>query len=128
MPQRPHPPHPLQPPDHEHRTTLSASEQLVRHLLIAVQEGTLRPGQRLLPVREEAARSGLAPNTVAKAYRELEGRGVLVARGRLGTFVANREDAHGKAAEAAGAYVRLTRDLGLESRDALDLVAAALKK
>ncbi len=53
-----------------------------------VLNGSLAPGQRLEPVRSLAASLGLAPNTVAAAYRILGDRGVVVGRGRRGTFVA----------------------------------------
>ncbi len=48
------------------------------------------PGDRLPPVRVLAAELGLAPNTVAAAYRRLGERGITVGRGRMGTFVADR--------------------------------------
>ncbi|MEL7157604.1 MAG: aminotransferase class I/II-fold pyridoxal phosphate-dependent enzyme [Actinomycetota bacterium] len=54
-----------------------------------VLDGRLAPGQRLDPVRTTAQALGLAPNTVAAAYRTLGERGVLVGRGRRGTFVAD---------------------------------------
>ena len=50
--------------------------------------GALREGNRLPPVRQLAADLELAPNTVARAYRELEQERLIVTRGRRGTFVA----------------------------------------
>ncbi len=61
---------------------------LVAHIERQVMDGRLQPGQRLDPVRATAAELGLAPNTVASAYRILGERGVLVGKGRRGTFVA----------------------------------------
>ncbi len=55
-----------------------------------VLEGSLAPGDRLPPVRELAGTVGLSANTVAAAYRLLGNRGVVVGRGRLGTFVTPR--------------------------------------
>jgi len=47
------------------------------------------PGDRLPTVRGLADTLGLAPNTVARAYRELEAGGWIVGKGRAGTFVAD---------------------------------------
>lgn len=52
-----------------------------------ILDGRLRPGDRLEPVRVAAIRLGLAPNTVAAAYRQLGDRALVRGRGRLGTFV-----------------------------------------
>jgi DNA-binding transcriptional regulator YhcF (GntR family) len=66
-----------------------ASAQLRDAIAKRVTSGRLGPGERMPPVRVLAADLGLAPNTVAKAYRELEADGLLVGRGRHGTFVAD---------------------------------------
>ena len=55
-----------------------------------VADHELLPGDRLPPVRVLATELGLAPNTVASAYRRLSERGITVGRGRMGTFVADR--------------------------------------
>lgn len=62
--------------------------ELVAEVERQVLDGRLAPGQRLQPVRVAAEALGLAPNTVAAAYRTLGERGVLIGRGRRGTFVA----------------------------------------
>jgi len=55
-----------------------------------VADHELLPGDRLPPVRVVAAEIGLAPNTVASAYRRLGERGITIGRGRMGTFIADR--------------------------------------
>jgi DNA-binding transcriptional regulator YhcF (GntR family) len=112
------------------RTPLSA--QLRDRLAAQIARGRLVPGERLLPVREAAARLGLAPNTVAKAYRELEAMGLLVGRGRRGTFVSDRlperpSDADAVLAAAAEAFVRRARQLGAGDDEARRAVARALR-
>ncbi|NIP81200.1 MAG: GntR family transcriptional regulator, partial [Gemmatimonadetes bacterium] len=69
--------------------------QIVEQVEERVATGALPPGARLPAVRRLAERLGLAPGTVARAYRELEGRGVLVTAGPLGTRVADRPGAVG---------------------------------
>ncbi|MFD0785737.1 GntR family transcriptional regulator, partial [Micromonospora azadirachtae] len=69
-------------------------EQVRGQLAEMIGDGRLPVGTRLPTVRQLAADLNLAPNTVARAYRELEGAGLLETRGRNGTFVApGRDDA-----------------------------------
>jgi len=64
-------------------------EQLRAQLSVMVAVGRLSPADRLPTVRDLAHQMGLAPGTVARAYRELEHDGIVVTRGRAGTFVAD---------------------------------------
>ena len=90
-----------------------------------VDDGTLAPGFRLPPVRSLATSLDLAPNTVARAYKELEALGVVETRGRAGTFVAGRGVDRAVGA-AAASYVADVRRLGLTDADALEAVRRAL--
>lgn len=62
-------------------------KQLHDAVVSAVSSGELVPGAKLPTVRGLAATLGLAPNTVASAYRSLEAALVVEGRGRAGTFV-----------------------------------------
>ena len=62
-------------------------EQLVLQVKGAVARGELRPGDRLPSVRELAGELAINPNTVARAYRELEAAGVIATRRGAGCFV-----------------------------------------
>jgi GntR family transcriptional regulator len=62
--------------------------QLERQVRIAVADGVLRPGDRLLSVRAAAAQLGLATNTVGRAYADLAREGVLVTRPGGGSAIA----------------------------------------
>jgi DNA-binding transcriptional regulator YhcF (GntR family) len=108
-----------------------ASEQLARGVRARIQRGALAPGARVPPVRELALELGLAANTVAKAYRSLEAEGLLVGRGRSGTFVADRPtdvslDAH--LAKAADAFVQRARQLGFGPAAAKRALDRALRR
>ena len=62
-------------------------EQLRAQVTGLVTTGGLPPGTRLPSIRQLAGDLGLAPGTVARAYRELEAAGVVATRGRHGTQV-----------------------------------------
>jgi DNA-binding transcriptional regulator YhcF (GntR family) len=102
-------------------------EQLRVQLIDQVQSGELSAGTRLPTVRKLAEDLGLAPNTVARAYRELEADHFIETRGRNGSFVSAQGDAaQQQAQEAARAYADRVRKLGIPRSQALAYVAAAL--
>ena len=108
-------------------------EQLRAQLSVMVAVGRLEPGGRLPTVRRLAAQVGLAPGTVARTYRELERDGIVVTRGRAGTFVA-AEPPHSEPLRerrerlraAAERYVFDVRQLGVAPTDIVDAVHDAL--
>ncbi|GAA3546687.1 GntR family transcriptional regulator [Nonomuraea rosea] len=61
--------------------------QLVHQVKQALRLGTLRPGDKLPTAREVVESLAINPNTVLKAYRELEREGLVAARPGMGTFV-----------------------------------------
>ena len=63
--------------------------QLIQQVRQAVLFGILKPGDQLPTVKEVAAQVALNPNTVLRAYRDLEHEGLVVSRSGLGTFVAS---------------------------------------
>jgi len=102
-------------------------EQLRTHILQAVRSGDLVPGHKLPTVRSLADDLGLAVNTVARAYRQLEQDGVIETRGRKGSFIATLGDpVTQQAQKAATAYAERTRELGIDAAEALAIVTAAL--
>jgi len=95
------------------------SEQLSAAIAERIRRGSLAPGTRLPTVRALAGELELAPNTVAKAYRALEDQGLIVGRGRAGTFVTNRlprrsPDRELRLGDAADAFVRRGKQLGFD--------------
>ena len=73
----------------EARSGVSYYVQLMQQVRQALQFGMLRPGEQLPTVREVVAAVAINPNTVLRAYRELEHEGLVVTRQGLGTFVAD---------------------------------------
>ena len=106
------------------RSPLPPYEQVRAQLARQVQDGELVPGTRLPTVRRLAGDLGLAVNTVARAYRELEAAGLVETRGRNGTVVTGAGDR--RAADAAAEYAARARSLGLSTERALELVREML--
>lgn len=94
-------------------------DQLRSQIIEGIRDGRLAPGTRLPTVRELAGQLGLAVNTVARAYRELESAGILETRGRFGSFVARADPADAAMAAAAQAYADAARSLGMTRSEAV---------
>lgn len=62
-------------------------QQVVGQIRLLVASGRLEPGEQLPAVRKLAEQLLINPNTVARAYRELEAEGVVTARRGAGVFV-----------------------------------------
>ena len=93
--------------------------QLVQQVRQALRLGLLAEGDRLPTVKEVVARIAINPNTVLKAYRELEHEGLVSARPGLGTFVtrtlADRSQAaHGPLRTQLRAWLDRARAAGLD--------------
>jgi GntR family transcriptional regulator len=80
--------------------------QLVQQVTHALRMGILDVGDQLPTVKEVASGLAINPNTVLKAYRELEHTGAVEGRPGVGTFVTRRPDG-----PPAGAHVSLARTL-----------------
>ncbi len=114
----------------DHSSVQPPFEQLRTQIASRVTAGDLAPGTKLPTVRQLAGELGLAANTVARAYRELEADGVIVTEGRRGSFVRSSalEPGSGTADDAraaAASYVALARRTGLSREEALRLVERA---
>ena len=104
-------------------------EQLRSQVIAAVRSGELAHDTRLPTVRALAAELGLATNTVARAYRELERDAVIETRGRFGSFIAPNGDAAARQAQAAAAsFATRIQQLGVSQEEALALVTEALER
>ena len=107
--------------------------QLMEQVKHAIETGALRGGEQLPAIRRVAEDLVINPNTVAKAYRELEHEGVIDLRQGMGAFVAASPRARRLADKlrvaqpvAAGAVARL-RELGLTEEEIRRLFEAELR-
>jgi len=107
-------------------------EQIRGQVATMIAAGTLPAGAHLPPIRQLAADLGLAANTVARAYKELEVEGLVVSRVRHGTTVTKtahplpRAEIRRRLDDAAASYATVARQLGVAPDDAEAAIHAAL--
>ncbi|NEN05581.1 GntR family transcriptional regulator [Diaminobutyricibacter tongyongensis] len=103
-------------------------EQVKHQVIEKMRSGELPAGAKLPTVRHLADELGLAANTVARAYRELEQAEVIETRGRNGSYIAASGDGTTRQVQlAAAAFADTVRELDADPELALDLAAAALR-
>ncbi|MEV4138613.1 GntR family transcriptional regulator [Dactylosporangium sp. NPDC049742] len=112
-------------------TGVPAYAQIVRQVREAMRMGLLRAGDQLPTVRSVVTSCTVNPNTVLKAYRELELSGLVEARQGAGTFVSNilgDADPHvmARLRTRLARWLDQARAAGLEDEDVQALVASVL--
>ncbi|MGX1886405.1 GntR family transcriptional regulator [Streptomyces sp. NPDC055287] len=116
----------------DRRTGVATYLQIVQQTKHALRLGLLEPGDKLPTAREVVEATAINPNTVLKAYRELEREGLVEARRGLGTFV-TRSLGGGQAATDTplraelAAWVARARAAGLEKDDMTALFTSVLE-
>jgi GntR family transcriptional regulator len=107
--------------------------QLVSQVQQALRLGLLKPGDRLPTAQQVVAQLAINPNTVLKAYRELERSGLVRARPGLGTFVVGSPPRTDPAVQARflasmGRWMRSAREAGLDQEDIEAVYRTALRR
>jgi GntR family transcriptional regulator len=110
----------------DHNDKRPPYEQISSSIIAMITDGSLGPGAQLAPIRQLAGDLGVAPNTVARAYRELEQAGLLASRGRRGTVVRALPVPTADDACTFAAAVDAARAAGLSAGDIIKLVSRAL--
>ena len=105
--------------------------QIENHVQFAISAGRLKPGDQLPSVRELSERLGVNPNTVAKAYRDLEVMGLLYTRRGMGVFVNKsieakcREECRKRIIGRLHEVVAEAKSAGMIRKDILQVVEAS---
>jgi GntR family transcriptional regulator len=107
-------------------STTPQYEQIRQQVAAHAAAGGLREGDRLPTVRALAADLGVAPGTVARAYRELEAGGVVATRRRVGTVVVAPSRDPGRTRGLAAELVSTAASEGVGAQELLDIVRSAL--
>ena len=106
--------------------------QIVQQVRQALRMGVLNVGDQLPTVREVVAEVAVNPNTVLKAYRDLEREGLVQARAGQGTFVASLPPGpppgtHSRLGRGLARWVREARAAGLDDESIESLLRVTLR-
>jgi GntR family transcriptional regulator len=97
--------------------------QIIQQIEFAIISGRMRPGDRLPTIRSLAVELKTNPNTIARAYSEMEIRGILETQVGSGTYISNKrpepedDSLNQKIRELVGRFVRDMQGLGVEKRE-----------
>lgn len=100
---------------------VSTYMQIVKQVKQALRLGLLAPGDRLPAAREVVEATAVNPNTVLKAYRELERDGLVEGRRGLGTYVTKSLSSEATAGDDAPLRKELARWMGRAREGGLDV-------
>ena len=104
--------------------------QIIRQIEYAILSGRLKSGDRLPTIRSLAVELKTNPNTIAKAYGELEIRGILTTQVGSGTFISDKkpepqdDELDRKIREMVGRFIQDMRSLGVEKKELAALIAS----
>jgi len=108
--------------------------QIIQQIEYAVLSGRMKPGDRLPTIRSLAVELKTNPNTIAKAYNELEIRGVLETQVGSGTYISDKkpviedDSLKRKIREVIGRFAQELRDLGVEKSELVKLIDKYVKE
>ncbi len=106
--------------------------QIVQQVRQALRMGLIDVGDQLPSVREVVAATAINPNTVLKAYRDLEREGLVAAAAGRGTFVTSRPDGpppgtHARLGRSLARWVREAHAAGLDDESIESLLRVTLR-
>ena len=107
--------------------------QLLERIQLQIVSGTYGPGDKLPSVRELAAEASVNPNTMQKAFAELERSGLIVTKRTSGRFVTEDKDMITQirtqlSKEEALSFIEQMKELGFEKNDILALLSAVAEE
>jgi GntR family transcriptional regulator len=108
--------------------------QIIQQVEYAILSGRMKPGDRLPTIRSLAVELRINPNTIAKAYGEMEIRGILITQVGSGTYISNKkpvpeaDERNRKIREVFGRFVQEMRDLGVGKEGIFKLIEELKEK
>ena len=110
------------------------SDQIIDQIKGLIVSGVMKPGEKVLSVRDLAANLTVNPNTVQKAYRNLEQQGYIYTSPGRGTFVSDAEDIAPSSEEIRRAEGHLKESieklylLSISKEEAMKMIEDEMKK
>ena len=102
--------------------------QIIQQIEHAILAGRMKPGDRLPTIRSLAVDLKINPNTIAKAYGELEIRGILATQVGSGTYISDKRPVEQddrrnlRIQEIVGRFIHEMKELGVETREIQGLI------
>ena len=101
--------------------------QIVHKYSLAIASGELKPGEKLPAVRDAAFQAGVNPNTMQRAFQELERLGLVYTQRSSGRYVTDDPDIINVtrkklAGESVGSFLRSMSALGLNREQIIELI------
>jgi GntR family transcriptional regulator len=104
--------------------------QIIQQIEYGILSGRMKSGDRLPTIRSLAVNLKINPNTIAKAYNELEIKGILATQVGSGTYISDKrpeaeEDARlRKVGEVLRRFIQEMKDLGVDTKELIALIKA----
>ncbi|MCL2185284.1 MAG: GntR family transcriptional regulator [Treponema sp.] len=108
--------------------------QIIQQIEYAILSGRMKRGDKLPTIRSLAVDLKTNPNTIARAYSELEIRGILETQVGSGTYISDKkpvmedDSLNKKKREVIGRFVQELRDLGVENKELIKLIESYIKE
>jgi len=108
--------------------------QIIQQIEYAILSGRMKSGDKLPTIRSLAVELKTNPNTIARAYGELEIRGILETQVGSGTYISDKkpvmedDSLNRKIREVLGRFIQELRDLGVENKELIKLIESFLKE
>ncbi|MDR2304517.1 MAG: GntR family transcriptional regulator [Treponema sp.] len=102
--------------------------QIIQQIEYGILSGRMKSGDRLPTIRSLAVNLKINPNTIAKAYNELEIKGILATQVGSGTYISDKspeaeEDARlRKVGEVLRRFIQEMKDLGVDTGELIALI------
>jgi len=107
--------------------------QIIQQIEYAILSGRMKSGDRLPTIRSLAVDLKTNPNTIAKAYGELEIRGILETQVGSGTYISDKKPVaeddrlNRKIREVLSKFIQDMHDLGVENKELIKLIESYIK-